>query len=200
MMISLQKRGCHNINFVTPTHFAPHILDALIIAVPAGLRIPLVYNCGGYEGIEMLRLLDGVIDIYMPDMKYGGGPGPARFSQCPDYFEHNKTAIREMYRQAGPLLLDDAGIAYRGLMIRHLVLPGGMSASRQVLDFIARELSPHIYISVMEQYFPAFKALDEPDINRRITSEEYTEVLDIVEELEFENGWIQGYGDSLSDD
>jgi len=192
MMLSLQKRGCHNINFVTPTHFMPQILQALDIAAGRGLSIPIVYNCGGYESLHAVKLLEGIVDIFMPDMKYGTGPGGPRYSGCRDYQEHNRAAVKEMFRQVGSLQLDDGGIAYHGLIIRHLVLPERLADSRQVLEFIARELSPDVSLSIMEQYFPAHRAAGDPHIGRRITPEEYQEVLDIVEELEFSSGWLQG--------
>jgi len=194
MMLSLQRRGCHNINFVTPTHYMPQIVEALDIAAGAGLRIPIVYNCGGYESLEALRLLDGIVDIYMPDIKYSD-EGPARrFSGAPDYFKHACAAIKEMQRQVGVLEADADGIAVRGLLIRHLVLPNGLAGSRRSLEFIAREISPDTFVSVMEQYFPAHKALSDPDISRRITREEYREVVGMVDEFGLTNGWIQGDG------
>jgi len=192
MMLRLQDRDCHNINFVTPTHFMPQILAAVDIAAKDGLEIPIVYNCGGYESLAALELLDGVVDIYMPDMKYGGSEAPEEFSGCADYPERNREAVREMFRQAGPLEMDEGGIATRGLMVRHLVLPENLAESRKVLEFIARELSPDVYISVMEQYFPAYRAADHEKLGRGITRAEYKEVLDIVDELGFTNGWIQG--------
>lgn len=194
MMLSLQRRGCHNINFVTPTHYMPQIVEALDIAAGAGLRIPIVYNCGGYESLEALRLLDGIVDVYMPDIKYSD-EGPARrFSGAPDYFKHACAAIKEMQRQVGVLEADADGIAVRGLLIRHLVLPNGLAGSRRSLEFIAREISPDTFVSVMEQYFPAHKALSDPDISRRITREEYREVVGMVDEFGLTNGWIQGDG------
>lgn len=193
MMLELQKRGVHNINFVTPTHYLPQILESVDIAAKAGLTIPIVYNCGGYESLEAVKLLDGVVDIFMPDMKYGVSSVAAeKYSLAPDYYSHAKTAISEMFRQVGPLTLDENGIAEKGLIIRHLVLPNRLSDSRSALEFIARELSPDVFISVMEQYFPAYTALQINDMNRRITSDEYREVVDIVDELGFTNGWIQG--------
>ncbi len=192
MMLALQARGCHNINLVTPTHFMPQILRSLDIAARDGLTIPLVYNCGGYESLDAVRLLDGIIDIYMPDMKYGDNESAKRFSGCHDYVEKNRAAVREMYRQVGALHLDDNGIARRGLLIRHLVLPNGRAGSRDVLGFIANELSTDVHISIMEQYFPAYKAPDEPEVSRRITGDEYAEVLDAVEEFGFTHGWLQG--------
>jgi len=192
MMLSLQQRGCHNINFVTPTHFMPQILESLDIAAGGGLRIPIVYNCGGYESLEAIHLLKDVVDIYMPDIKYSE-EGPAiRLSKAPDYFAHACAAIKEMRLQVGDLEIGEDGIALRGLLIRHLVLPGGMAGSRKSLEFIAREISPDTFISVMEQYFPAHNALQDPVMSRKITRDEYQEVVDIVDELGLANGWIQG--------
>ncbi|MFA6450624.1 MAG: radical SAM protein [bacterium] len=192
MMLSLQNRGCHNINFVTPTHYMPQIVEALDIAACAGLRIPIVYNCGGYESLDAIRLLDGIVDIYMPDIKYSE-EGPAiMLSKAPDYFRRSCEAIKEMHRQVGNLEIEEGGIASRGLLIRHLALPGGMAGSRKSLEFIAREISPHTFISVMSQYFPAHKALQIPKMARKITIDEYREVVEIVDELGLENGWIQG--------
>lgn len=192
MMLSLQRRGCHNINFVTPTHYMPQILESLDIAAVGGLRIPIVYNCGGYESLEAVRLLEGIVDIFMPDIKYSEEAPAIRLSNAPDYFAHACAAIKEMHRQVGELETDDDGIAVRGLLIRHLVLPGGLAGSRKSLEFIAREISPDTFVSVMEQYFPAHKALQVPEMSRRITRDEYREVVDIVDELGLANGWIQG--------
>jgi putative pyruvate formate lyase activating enzyme len=194
MMLELQRRGCHNVNFVTPTHFMPQIIEALDAAAGRGLRIPIVYNCGGYESLDAVRLLDGIVDIYMPDIKYSGETPAVKLSGAPDYFVHVAAAIREMHRQTGVLELDEDGIAVRGLLIRHLVLPNGLAGSRESLEFIAREISPHTFISVMEQYFPAHKALQMPEMSRRITRGEYREVVAIVDELGLTNGWFQGDG------
>lgn len=191
MMIELQDRGAHNINFVTPTHFMPAILSALEIAAEKGLNIPLVYNCGGYESPESLKLLDGIIDIYMPDAKYAGQEIARQLSAAPDYPQFNRQALNEMYRQVGPLVLDEQGIAVRGMLIRHLVLPNGASSSPEILRFIAEELGTGVFISLMSQYFPAYKALENPVINRRVNADEYREAVDCLEELGFEYGWVQ---------
>lgn len=191
MMLRLQDRGAHNINFVTPTHVTPFILEALSRAVVKGLKIPLVYNCGGYESLAALKQLDGVVDIYLPDMKYNDNEAAQRISKAPDYVEHNRAAIREMHRQVGDLVLDREGIAKRGLIIRHLVLPRGLAGSRGVLEFIAREISPRTAISLMSQYFPAHRAFEDPDLARRLDPEEYAEACAALEEFELENGWVQ---------
>jgi len=191
IMLTLQKRGCHNINLVTPTHFTPHILAAVDEAIDKGLRIPLVYNCGGYEAMETLKLLKGVVDIYLPDIKYGSSREAKKYSNAPDYFEVAKKAIKEMYEQVGELQLSREGIAQRGLIIRHLVLPNNLAKTDKVLSFIKNELSPHIHISIMNQYFPAYKAINIEDLNRKVTDKEYRRVLNLAKKLSLERGWRQ---------
>ncbi|HPH48384.1 MAG TPA: radical SAM protein, partial [Methanothrix sp.] len=158
MMLALQDCGCHNINFVTPTHVVPQILEALALAREGGLHLPLVYNSGGYESIETLRLLEGVIDIYMPDAKYGQDGPALKYSGAPDYVERMKSALKEMHRQVGDLVLDEAGIARRGLLVRHLVLPEGLAGTAEVVRFISQEISEYTYLNVMAQYHPAYQA------------------------------------------
>lgn len=182
MMVSLWRQGCHNINFVTPTHQVAQILAALPYAVEQGLDVPLVYNCGGYEELATLRLLEGIFDIYMPDFKYGDSEIARCYSDAPHYVETAQAALCEMQRQVGPLMLDERGIAVRGLLIRHLVLPEGLAGTRQVMGFIARELSPDSYVNIMDQYRPCFKAADYPPLNRRITAEEFNEAVAIARE------------------
>jgi len=182
MMVSLWRQGCHNINFVTPTHQVAQILAALPYAVERGVNVPLVYNCGGYEEVATLLLLEGIFDIYMPDFKYGDSGIARRYSGAPRYVETAKAALREMHRQVGTLMLDERGIAIRGLLIRHLVLPGGLAGTRLVMGFIARELSPDSYINIMDQYHPCFTAADHPPLNRRITVEEFSEAVAIARE------------------
>jgi putative pyruvate formate lyase activating enzyme len=191
MMLSLQRKGCHNLDLVTPTHFVPQILKALVIAADRGLRIPLVYNCAGYEHVHTLRLLEDVVDIYLPDAKYASNQEAMRTSKMHHYVEFNRAALKEMYRQVGGLKLDDEGIATRGLIVRHLVMPGGHAGTREVLNWIASEVGTDIGLSVMDQYFPAYKALNDPELNRRLTWREYREALDIVEDLPFENLFLQ---------
>lgn len=192
MMLELQGKGCHNINFVTPTHFVPQILAASDLAASQGLRIPLVYNSGGYETVETLRLLEGVIDVWLPDAKYAADTPARRLSGFPHYVVHNQAALREIFRQVGDeLLLDDEGIARRGMIIRHLVLPEDLAGTAEVLAWIATELSPRIHISVMDQYFPAYKVLDDPVMGRKITEEEYDAALAAFEDAGLENGWMQ---------
>lgn len=177
IMISLQRRGCHNINLVTPTHFVPQIVQALIIAIEKGLEIPLVHNCGGYESVETLKLLENIIDIYMPDIKYSDNEVASRLSGIKNYWNVVKAAVKEMHGQVGDLHIDRKGIAKRGLLIRHLVLPDNLAGSEKVLDFVADEISKNTYINVMDQYHPAYKANEYSELNRRIKSDEYQKVL-----------------------
>jgi len=181
MMLNLARRGCHNINLVTPTHQVPQILSALEVAAEAGLDLPVVYNCGGYESVKLLRLLDGIIDIYMPDAKYGTNEVGEEFSAVADYWDRNRDALREMHRQVGDLVVDERGIAQRGMIIRHLVLPNNLAGTREVMHFIATELSRDTYVNIMDQYRPAYKAIGHAKIGRRITSEEYIEALQIAQ-------------------
>jgi putative pyruvate formate lyase activating enzyme len=172
-MLQLQQRGCHNINLVTPSHVVAQILEALVIAAASGLRLPLVYNTSGYDSPEALALLDGVIDIYLPDMKYADSAIARRQSKIPDYAEVNQATVREMYRQVGELTLDEQGIARRGLLVRHLVLPGGLAGTERVLHFLSRELSPRVSVNVMGQYQPYFKAAQYPPLDRPLTVAEF---------------------------
>ena len=177
MMLSLERKGCHNINFVSPTHVVPQILEALEIAVEAGLSVPLVYNSGGYDAVDTLKLLEGIIDIYMPDMKYSDEQNAQRFSDIKDYPELNKAAVKEMHRQIGDLQLDADGVATRGLLIRHLVLPNGLAGTTEVCRFLSQEISTNTYLNVMAQYRPSFKAFDIPELARPISREEFTEAV-----------------------
>jgi putative pyruvate formate lyase activating enzyme len=182
MMLSLQQRGCHNINLVTPTHVVPQILEALQVAAGLGLSTPLVYNCGGYESIETLRLLDGIVDIYMPDMKYSDERNARRFSGVKDYPAVNREAIKEMHRQVGDLQMDERGIATRGLLIRHLVLPHGIAGTEGVVRFIAEEVSLHTYLNVMAQYHPAHRAFKIPALSRPLLREEFVDAVNLARE------------------
>jgi putative pyruvate formate lyase activating enzyme len=181
-MLWLQKIGCHNINFVSPSHVVAQILEALVIAIDYGLRLPLVYNTGGYDSPEALALLDGVIDIYMPDMKYGDSKIAMRMSRIRDYPRINQAAVREMHRQVGDLILDDDGVAQRGLLIRHLVLPERQAGSSEIFRFLAEEISPNTYLNVMAQYRPAFRARKFPPFHRSLKREEYRSALRLAEE------------------
>ena len=180
MMLDLQEQGCHNINLVSPSHVVAQVLAAVEIAAREGLRLPLVYNTGGYDSSEALALLDGVIDIYMPDLKYGDSLIARKYSKAPNYFEVNRMAVKEMYRQVGDLILDPNGLARRGLLIRHLVLPGNLAGSERVFDFIAREISPNTYLNLMDQYRPCYRADEYPPLDRPITTAEYGTALELA--------------------
>jgi len=173
MMLALQARGCHNINFVTPTHVVPQLLEAIVLAAERDLNVPLVYNCGGYESVETLRLLDGVFDIYMPDFKYTEATVAKRLSGAEDYPLIVKAALKEMHRQVGDLVVDERGIALRGMIVRHLVLPNNLAGTEEAMRFLAEELSPHTYVNVMAQYRPCYRALEFPEIARRPAREEF---------------------------
>jgi putative pyruvate formate lyase activating enzyme len=179
-MLELQTRGCHNINFVSPSHVVAQILEAVALAQERGLRIPLVYNSGGYDSVKTLKLLDGIIDIYMPDAKYSSDKIAMELSRAPKYPEVMKAALKEMHRQVGDLELDENGVAVRGMIIRHLVLPNGLAGTQEIMRFIARELSTDSYVNVMAQYHPVYKAYEHSLINRSITRTEYLEALDMA--------------------
>jgi len=179
MMIELQNFECHNINFVTPTSQVSQILEALPVAIEKGLKIPLVYNTNGYDSVETLKLLDGIIDIYMPDAKYADNEVAQKYSSAPDYFDRMKKAICEMHRQVGDLIIEN-GIAKRGLLIRHLVLPNGLAGTQKVIEFLAREISPNTFVNIMDQYRPCWKANQYPEIARPITAYEYQEAREIA--------------------
>jgi len=166
MMLELQRAGCHNINFVTPTHQVFPILNALSVAIEGGLRLPLVYNCGGYDSLETLRILDGIVDIYMPDFKYGDAAVGKRYSGVDDYPDVAKAALREMHRQVGDLTLEGRGVARRGLLVRHLVLPNDLAGTAEVVAFLS-ELSPDTYLNLMGQYRPCYRAHEHPGLARR---------------------------------
>jgi len=176
IMLGLQRRGCHNINFVTPTHVVPQILEALGPAIEGGLAVPLVYNCGGYEALRALCLLDGVIDIYMPDAKYASGEVAQRLSCAPDYPERMREALTEMHRQVGELQMDKQGLATRGLLVRHLVLPGGQAGTAEIMAFLA-SLSRDTYVNVMAQYRPLHEAGRFPPLDRHLTRPEYAQAV-----------------------
>jgi putative pyruvate formate lyase activating enzyme len=188
MMLSLQRRGCHNINLVTPTHYTPQLVKTIFVAANKGLKLPIFWNCSGYENVETIKLLEGIVDIYKPDMKYSESKPAKKYSNTPDYFEHSKEAIKEMHRQVGDLKVDKRGIAYRGLIIRHLVLPHNLAGSEKVLEFVA-ELSKDCYVNIMAQYRPCGKAYDYPELSRRITSTEYLKVIDYARKLGLNRGF-----------
>jgi putative pyruvate formate lyase activating enzyme len=184
VMLSLQDRECHNINLVTPTHQLPGIVAALALAVPLGLRLPIVYNCGGYESVDALRLLDGIVDIYMPDMKYGNNASGLKLSGVPDYWDRSRAAILEMHRQVGDLkivrTLEGYEVATRGLLVRHLVLPARLAGTEQVSRFLADEISTSTYLNIMDQYRPCFRAHGSAEIDRPITTSEYLEAVSMA--------------------
>lgn len=177
MMLELQALGCHNVNLVSPTHVVPQVLEALALAARDGLRLPIVYNTGGYDSAETLRLLDGVIDIYMPDMKYGDSRTAMRTSGISRYVEVNQAAVREMHRQVGDLVVDERGLAVRGLLVRHLVLPGGLAGTEEVVRFLATEISRETYLNLMDQYRPAYRASEIPELDRRISRDEFEQAV-----------------------
>lgn len=182
IFLSIQRVGCHNLNLVTPTHVTPQILAALSLAVPRGLSIPVVYNCGGYESVDTLRELDGVVDIYMPDLKFLDAETAGRYCEAPDYPEVVQAALQEMARQVGPLSIDRHGIARRGLLVRHLVMPGEASKTRRVIDFLADEIGKDTYLNLMDQYRPCGRAPEFSEIGRRITAGEWREARDYAHE------------------
>lgn len=190
IMLDLQIQGAHNINLVTPTHFVPQIITAIRIAKNKGLQIPIVYNTNGYELPETLELLKGIVDIYLPDMRYGNNEMAMKYSSLPDYVSYNRKAVKKMHEQVGDLVMEN-GIAIRGLLIRHLVLPNNITETREILKFIRDEISQDTYISLMGQYYPVFKANQYPEINRQITEKEYEEAVNIMLNLGLENGWCQ---------
>jgi len=190
-MLGLQRRRVHNINLVTPTHYLPQILAALWLAVPQGFDLPLVWNSSGYEKVDALQLLDGVVSVYLPDMKYCDDSQSVEISSAPGYRGINREAVTEMLRQVGHLSTDINGIAEHGLIIRHLVLPGGRAGTVDTLRWIADNLGLETHIALMNQYFPAHVAHRVPGLDRKITSEEYDQAVEILEECGLENGWVQ---------
>jgi putative pyruvate formate lyase activating enzyme len=192
-MLSLQEQGCHNLNLVTPTHFMPQILKALGIARERGFTLPVVYNTSGYESVEALQLLEGIVDVYLTDMRYADDKIARRYSTAVHYPEINQAAVAEMYRQVGNLEVDEQGIAKRGLIIRHLVLPNKLSGTEAIMKFLAEDISKDVSISLMSQYFPAYKAQGVKELSRRITAEEYEEACQIMLKYGLENGWMQEF-------
>ncbi|MCG6939089.1 MAG: radical SAM protein [Gammaproteobacteria bacterium] len=180
MMLGLQHRGCHNINFVSPSHVVAQIIAAVDIAAQQGLRLPLVYNTGGYDSLEALALLDGIIDIYMPDMKYGDSAIARKYSIVRNYVEINFAAVREMHRQVGDLQLDSNGVALRGLLVRHLVLPEQLAGSETILAFLANEISGNTYLNLMDQYHPCYRADEYPPLDRCVTADEFNDALQLT--------------------
>jgi putative pyruvate formate lyase activating enzyme len=190
-MLQLQDMGCHNLNLVTPTHVLPQILNALQIAIAKGLNIPIVYNTGGYELKEVIALLDGIVDIYLPDMRYGNNQAAIKYSDAPDYPKYNQESVKEMQKQVGCAKINDLGIIERGIILRHLVLPGRVSGTEKIMEFIANKLSKETYISLMSQYAPLYKADNFKEISRRLTYEEYEVAKGIMDKYALYNGWVQ---------
>jgi putative pyruvate formate lyase activating enzyme len=182
IMLELQESGCHNINFVSPSHVVPQILTALSVAVQAGLCVPLVYNTGGYDSLETLQILDGIVDIYMPDMKYSDGEIAKKYSGVEDYPQVNFAMVKEMQRQVGDLQTDERGLATRGLLVRHLILPGDLAGTQQIVQFLADEVSTDTYLNLMAQYRPAYNASHYPELNRAVTSSEYNAAVKMAKE------------------
>jgi len=196
-MLYLQDElGCHNINFVSPSHFVPQLVSAVLEAVPLGLRVPLVYNTNGYDSVASLRELDGIISIYLPDLRYASDALARKFSHTLDYVTQARQAIKEMYRQVGNLIVDGVGLAQRGLIVRHLILPNGLAGSDESLIWLARELSPTVTVSLMSQYSPRHHAQRIPLLSRTISVAEYETVLRLLAEAGIENGWTQEIGAS----
>lgn len=191
-MLYLQDElRCHNINLVSPSHFVPQIVEALCEAVPRGLRLPLVYNSGGYDRLETLKALDGIVDVYLPDIRYGASEIAKKYSGVANYVTHNRRAIQEMWRQVGPLQTDENQVAYHGLILRHLILPEELAGSQESLKWLARNISPEVTLSVMSQYFPCHEAVKIAELSRTITYEEYAVVVKVMEKLGMANGWLQ---------
>ncbi len=196
-MLYLQDElGCHNINFVSPSHFVPQLVQAVLEAVPLGFRLPLVYNTSSYDSIKTLKELDGIISVYLADLRYASNKWGRKFSQVSDYVECARAAIKEMYSQVGNLVVDDDGIAQRGLIVRHLILPNRLAGSQDSLTWLVQEISPKVAVSIMSQYFPAHRASRIPLLSRTILSAEYSEVTRLIDELSLVNGWIQEMGAS----
>ncbi|MDR2395292.1 MAG: radical SAM protein [Endomicrobium sp.] len=190
-ILDLQKRGVHNINFVTPSHYSAQIAKAVYIAKQRGLVIPIVYNCSGYENVETLQLLEGIVDIYLPDIKYASDEIAFKYSKVKNYVQANQIALKEMKRQVGDLTVDQNGVAKKGIIVRHLVLPGNINNTKNALKFISEELSINTYVSLMSQYHPAYKSNEFKELSHSLSLQEYNEAVDYLEILKLRNGWIQ---------
>lgn len=191
IMLDLQNQGCHNIGLVSPTHFSVQIIKSIYIAASRGLHIPIVYNSNGYDSPEILRLFEGIIDIYLPDFKYGANESARLYSKADNYFESVKISLKEMHRQIGDEMIYEEGILKRGLIIRHLVLPNDLSETEEVFKFITGELSPNVHVSLMSQYYPTFRSEDHILLSRKIREREYEKTIALMEEYNLKNGWIQ---------
>lgn len=191
-MIYLQDvLACHNISFISPSHFVPQIVMAVTEAVPLGLKVPLIYNTNAYDSLDMLRALDGIIDIYLPDLKYSDDTLATKYSQARDYVATARAAIKEMYRQVGHLVVGNDGLARKGLIVRHLILPNDIAGSRDSLSWLAHEVSPEVTVSIMSQYYPTYQAPRVPLLSRKISASEYATVLELLEEVGLHDGWVQ---------
>jgi putative pyruvate formate lyase activating enzyme len=198
-MLYLQNElCCHNINLVTPSHFVPQIVSALVAAVSQGLRLPLVYNTSSYDSLKTLRELNGIISIYLADIRYASNELGRKYSRARNYVDHARAAISEMQRQVGDLIVDEDGVAQKGLIVRHLILPNDIAGSAESLNWLVKEVSPRVAVSIMAQYYPTHHAYKFKELNRKITPEEYQKVVDLVEKLNIENGWLQGMESSDS--
>jgi len=187
IMLELQNLGCHNINLVSPTHYVPQVLESLMIAIEAGLTVPLVYNSGGYDSVELLKILEGVVDIYMPDIKFGNDAAGEKYLGVKDYFTTARMAVKEMHRQVGDLEVDSGGIAFRGLLVRHLVLPANVAGSDIVIRFVAEEISKNTSINIMDQYYPAHRAFRYEELSRQVKPGEYKEITSLARKLGLKN-------------
>jgi putative pyruvate formate lyase activating enzyme len=190
-MLELKQHGCHNINFVSPSHYVPQIVEALTIAIPLGFNLPLVYNTNAYDSLATLEELNGIIDIYLPDLKYASNMMAKKYSKAPGYVEIARVAIKEMFRQVDNLKINSKGIALRGLIVRHLILPNNLSGTNESLEWLAREISPFLTLSLMSQYHPSHHALENNLLNRPISRKEYRSALQVLRKTRL-NGWIQG--------
>lgn len=199
IFVELKQKGCHNLNWVTPSHFLPQLLSALALAAGRGFDLPVVYNTSGYESLEALRILDGCVDVYLADMRYDSPEVALKYSGARDYPEVNRVAVAEMWRQVGPLDVDGSGAAVKGLIVRHLVLPRGLSGTRGICRFIAGEISTGAAVSLMSQYAPCHRALRDAALCRRLTEAEYSEAIGILAEYGLGNGWIQEWGNEVED-
>lgn len=193
IMLKLQEAGCHNINLVSPTHFAPLIVEAIKLAKEDGLKLPIVYNTGGYDSLKTIKALEGIVDIYLPDMRYAKDTMAEKYSEAAGYVQNNRAIVREMHRQTGVLKISHRGIASKGMIIRLLILPGGISGTLDTLEFIAGEINKNTYLSVMSQYYPAYRAQEYKELSRRITSKDYYPVIEKMKELGLDNGWVQPF-------
>ncbi len=198
IMIELQLKGCHNIGLVSPTHFSLQILKAIYLAVEMGLHIPIIYNSNGYDSVEVLQLFDGIIDIYLPDLKYGCNEYGESYSGVPNYFDYAKEALKEMYKQVGAKLEYENDVLSKGMIIRHLILPNGLAETENVFKFIAEELNPQIHISLMSQYYPANKAYEAPLLSRTISISEYNRAIELMGKYGLINGWQQDLDSNMN--